>query len=74
MAHSHAPATENVVRNFTLTAFVSFSIVFCLFSMMSTVKGSFKPPVSHHSSASTHSNGDAKHDSKHTTTEEHKGH
>ena len=60
MAHSYAPATENVVKNYTLTAITSFAIVFCLFVLMSTVKGSFHPPVSHHSTA----NHEAKHDSQ----------
>lgn len=60
MAHSFSPATENVVKNYTLTAITSFAIVFCLFVLMSTVKGSFHPPVSHHTAG--HNASDAKHE------------
>ena len=63
MEHNFSPATENVVKNYTLTAIASFSIVFCLFVIMSTVKGSFHPPVSHHTAShDTHKPSDAKHD------------
>jgi hypothetical protein len=56
MSHSHHDQeVTGLVKNYTLTAFLSFTIMFCLFTLLSQCKGDYKFPVeSHHGNKTEH--------------------
>lgn len=57
----HHQSDTGVVKNFTLTAFLSFAIMFCLFVLLSNCKGNFVVKAEHHGSATEqHHNNEAK--------------
>ena len=50
-----------IIKNFTLTAFLSFVIIFCLFVLLSTCSGDYKVPNTTHHSNETELNNKPKH-------------
>ena len=54
MSHHHNEhETTGVVKNYTLTAFLSFAIMFCLFTLLSQCKGDYKLPTEGHQANKT---------------------
>lgn len=45
-AHHHQEG--NVIKSFSLTAILSFAIVFCLFTLFSNCHGKYQPPSEGH--------------------------
>jgi len=45
--------TENtgIIKNYTLTAFLSFTLIFCCLVLFSTCHGEYKSPTLHHNSS-----------------------
>jgi hypothetical protein len=56
MSHHHnEQEVTGLVKNYNLTAILSFVIMFCLFTLLSQCKGDYKFPVeSHHTNKTEH--------------------
>ena len=61
MSQHHQEETTGVIKNYTLTALLSFTIMFCLFLLLSRCHGNFHPATNHHAIETTEQHHSIKH-------------